>query len=341
MAQRLEITSGSILCGSPVIVSVTADSPGSRATFHRTKLVVKAGIESNYDYEDYLLSWPANDGEVIDFDISSALRSELKEYVYSALTANTAMPYVKYTLQAYDEWMIDGIVYDKQNVRDYGGYPYSLGGAFTEVERSFANSSKSLTKFSRKPAYGEVCNLDDIYLSAAPPEQPLTMASQLTSGPVVSLFDLDTKGKKEIHGRTIYVEENPNRMLFQFINGLGVIESASCISLESLKYNLSKERNILSRYRKFKTSATRRMTRFSATQEYELSTGPVNREWADWWVNEFLCTPESWVMINGRWFSCTIDADEETEVYDRTKEAMTEITFIMRPDYSGGFYNLM
>lgn len=341
MAQRIQITSGSPLCGSPIIVAVTADSPGSRATFHRLKLVVKAALQTNPDYEDYVLSWPASDGEVIDFDISSALRSELKEHSYSALTAEAAMPYIKYTLQAYDEWMIDGIVYEKQNVRDYGGYLFALGGAFTEVERFLSNVSKNVTKFSRKPSVGEVCNLGDIYLSPATPAEPITFASQLTSGPTVEVFNLDFKGNRTIHSRTVYVEENPNRWLFQFINGMGVIETASCLTLESMQYEFKNERNVLNSFRQFKPKATRSMSRFTSGQVYEMSTGPVNRDWADWWCNEFLCSPASWVRINGNWFPCTIEPEEEVEIYDRSEEALISISFTMRPDFSGGFRNLL
>ena len=341
MAQRIEITSGSPLCGNPIIVAVTADSPGSKATFHRLKLVVKAALQTNPDYEDYVLSWPASDGEVIEFDISSALRSELKEYEYNAVTASTAMPYIKYTLQAYDEWMIDGIVYEKQNVRDYGGYLFALGGAFTEVERYLSNVSKNITKFSRKPATGEVCNLGDIYLSTVPPAEPITFATQLENGPYVDVFDLDEKGNKTIHNRTIYIEDNPNRWLFQFINGLGVIETASCLTLEAMQYEFKSERNVLNSFRQFKPKATRSMSRYTSGQVYEMSTGPVTREWADWWCNEFLCCPASWVLINGKWFPCTIEPDEEVEIYDRTGESLISITFTMRPDFSGGFNNLL
>lgn len=341
MAQKIEITSGSPLCGSPIIVAVTADSPGSKATFHRLKLVVKAALQSNTDYEDYVLSWPATDGEVIEFDISSALRSELKEHEYSALAAQAYMPYVKYTLQAYDEWMIDGIIYEEQNVRDYGSYLFALGGAFTEVERYLSNTSKNVTKFSRKPESGEVCNLGDIYLSSAPPSSPITFASQLENGPLVEVFNLNEKGAKTIHNRKIYVEDNPNRWLFQFINGLGVIETASCLTLESLQYEFQNERNVLNSFRKFKPSATRSMSRYTSGQVYEMSTGPVNRDWADWWCNEFLCCPASWVKIGDNWFPCTIEPEDEVDIYDRTEEDLISITFTMRQDFSGGFRNLL
>lgn len=341
MAQKIEITSGSPLCGSPIIVAVTAESPGSKATFHRLMLVVKAALQTNPDYEDYVLSWPASDGEVIEFDISSALRSKLKEHEYNAVTESTTMPYVKYTLQAYDEWMIDGIIYDEQNVRNYGGYLFALGGAFTEVERYLSNTSKNVTKFSRKPESGEVCNLGDIYLSSASPSEPITFATQLESGPTVEVFNLQEKGLQTIHNRNIFVEENPDRWLFQFINGLGVIETASCLTLEAMQYEFKNERNILNSFRQFRPKIARSMSRYTSGQAYEMSTGPVNREWADWWCNEFLCCPASWVRIDGKWFPCTIEPDEEVEIYDRTEESLISIIFTMRPDFSGGFNNLI
>ena len=70
-------------------------------------------------------------------------------------------------------------------------------------------------------------------------------------------------------------------------------------------------------------------------------TTAVNREWADWWCNEFLCCPASWVCIDGRWFPCTIEPEEEVEIYDRTEESLISITFTMRLDFSGGFRNLL
>ena len=341
MAQKIEITFGSPLCGSPINVAVTAESVGSRATFHSVKLVVKAALNENLDYEDFVLGWPASDGEIINFDISSALRSKLKEHQYDALESSTDMPYIKYTLQAYDELMSDGIFIGKQGVIDYGSYLFALAGSFTEVERYLSNKSKNLTKFSRKPESGEVCNLGDIYLSSAPPSEPITFATQLQSGPTVEKFELQEKGIRTIHNRKVYVEQNPNRWLFQFINGLGVIETASCLSLESLQYEFKNERNLLSIFRQFKPKSTRSMSRYSSGQIYKMSTGPVNREWADWWCNEFLCCPASWVRIEGKWFPCTIEPEEEVDIYDRTEESLISIAFTMQPDFSGGFLNLL
>lgn len=341
MAQKIEVTSGSVLCGSPIIVSVTAESPGSDVTFHRLKLLVKVALSSSGEYEEYLMSWPASNGEIVDFDISSALRSKLKEYTYEALESNATMPFLKYTMQAWDEWMLYGILVEEQGKRDYGGYLYALAGSFTEVERSLSGSTKNLTVYSRKPKTGEICNLNDIYLSSAPPSEPISLITALSSGPTVTKTLLDAVGARTIDGRTVTVEDNPNRWLFQFVNGLGVIETASCMSLESLKYEFANERNVLNSFRKFKPSATRSMTRISSSQVYELTSGYVTPEWADWWCNEFLNSPASWVRISDKWFPCTVEPDEETQVYDRSEGSLIQISFTMRPDFSGGFHNLV
>ena len=77
MATKIEITSGSLLIGNPIMVSVTAESGLSNATFHRVKLIVKAALSPDFIEEEYPLSAPANSNEVVEFDISTSLRMSL------------------------------------------------------------------------------------------------------------------------------------------------------------------------------------------------------------------------------------------------------------------------
>ena len=51
MAQSISIDSGSVLIGSPIEVSVQAESVGNKATFHRVKLIVSAALSTDGQYE--------------------------------------------------------------------------------------------------------------------------------------------------------------------------------------------------------------------------------------------------------------------------------------------------
>ena len=151
MAQSISIDSGSVLIGSPIEVSVVAESVGSKATFHRVKLNVSAALSTDGQFEDFELSAPVTDGETAIFDISDALRTVAGKFTYSPITAETTYPYLAYTLKAWDEDKIDGILHEKVAERNYGSTMYAIMGAFTDAERYLSNGTKSVTSFSRKP----------------------------------------------------------------------------------------------------------------------------------------------------------------------------------------------
>ena len=161
MAQSISIDSGSVIIGSPIEVSVVAESVGSKATFHRVKLIISAALSTDGQYEDFELSSPVTDGETAIFDISDALRTVAGKFTYSPITAEHTYPYLAYTLKAWDEYMIDGILHEKVAERNYGSTMYALMGAFTDAERYLSNGTKSVTSFSRKPLKGEVCSQNE------------------------------------------------------------------------------------------------------------------------------------------------------------------------------------
>ena len=87
MAQSISIDSGSALIGSPIEVSVVAESVGSKATFHRVKLIVSAALSTDGQYEDFELSSPVTDGETAIFDISDALRTVAGKFTYYPISS--------------------------------------------------------------------------------------------------------------------------------------------------------------------------------------------------------------------------------------------------------------
>ena len=190
MAQSISIDSGSVLIGSPIEVSVQAESVGSKATFHRVKLIVSAALSTDGQYEDFELSSPVTDGETVTFDISDTLRTVAGKFTYSPITAETTYPYLAYTLKAWDEYMIDGILSEKVAERVYGSTMYALMGAFTDAERYLSSGTKQVTAFTRKPSKGEVCSQNESVVYPTSPSSPIFISSSISNGPTVNVLSL-------------------------------------------------------------------------------------------------------------------------------------------------------
>lgn len=341
MAQSIALTSGSPLIGSPIIVSVTADSVSSSATFHQVKLKVVAALSTDSVYTESILASPCKNGEVVTFDISSALRAAAAKYEHLRVSADTTYPYIKYVLSAWDDYMIEGYMYEKQNLVEYnsGATLYALFGAATDAERYYSGASMSVASFSRKPLTGEVCALGDLYVAPQSPSAPITLTSTITTGASIQVATLTTEGLQTVGGRTVYVDGNAqNRIQFQFVNGFGCVESASAETLPTVSNNGDSAIENISAPASFNRFARLSISKQSRQTAIKCSTGPVNQEWANWWINEFMGGDpfrngghgQCWVMRSGKWWPCIIIPDDDMKVVDGTKGDLISLEFEVR-----------
>lgn len=341
MAQSIYLTSGSPLIGSPISVSVRADSVSSSATFHQVKLKVVATLSNGATTTESILASPCKNGEVVTFDISSVLRVVSATYEHLRLSSDITYPYIQYSLSAWDDYMIEGTIYENKNLINYnsGDTLYALFGAATDAERYYPNIPVSVTAFSRKPSTGEVCALGDLYVAPQDPSEPITITSTITAGASVKVATLSTAGSQTVAGRTIYVDGNAqNRIHFQFVNGLGCVESASAETLPTVSNvgELSVENvNITVNYSRFSRLSASKQARQTVIK---CSTGPINQEWANWWINEFMGGDpfrngghnQCWVMYAGKWWPCVIIPEDDMKVVDGTKGDLICLEFEVR-----------
>ena len=326
------------MIGSPIEVSVQAESVGSKATFHRVKLIVSAALSTDGQYEDFELSAPVTDGETAIFDISDALRTVSGKFTYSPITAEYTYPYLAYTLKAWDEYMIDGILHEKVAERNYGSTMYALMGAFTDAERYLSNGTKSVTSFSRKPLKGEVCSQNESVVYPSAPLSDIFIHSEISSGPRVNIMSLsDKSGVVSVGERQVYVDTNAtNRVQFQFVNGLGIVESISAESLEALETSGTSEITAITAPASFKNVNRISANKGGRRPKYKLSTGAITQEWAEWWHNEFFDQSDKfrrtlaqscWIKLDGHWWPCAAILEDDTTIYDRTQNGMVRIDF--------------
>lgn len=341
MATKIEITSGSLLIGNPIMVSVTAESGLSNATFHRVKLIVNAALSTDGTEKEYPLSAVAGNGEIVEFDISTVLRSAASKYEYEYATSARSYPYLAYTLKAYDEYMLNGIL-QKTGEMNYnsGTESYALMGAFTARERYFTSgATRDVTAYTRKPLTGEICAPGELLVYPSANITPLKITDTLTSGPLVNVATLTGSGAQTYEGRTIYVDPNAkNRMLFQFVNGYGVVETISAETLEEVGSSGETEVDEVtarSSFGKPHGSVARRDERKAV---YKCSSGYINKEWAEWWATEFLGGDKwrkggrckCWVLLYGNWVPCTVVPDDDITLYDRSKPGLIHVDFEVR-----------
>lgn len=338
MASNLQLISGSPLIGSPIVYQVTAGSPVGDVTFQRVKLYVSAGLSTDGVMRRYPLSQPAQKGETVQIDISSALQAVADKYEYTA-EPPTYYPYILFSLEACDEYMQNG-----QNSGDVGIVTNpggrALMGSFSDLERLRAQQSgRNTTKFSRKPsgAAVEIVTVGETYLRAEPMSVGI---ATIQNGPRMGQFTIAGEGLHTLSVgsdsiKVYAVPDSPDRYWLRFVNGLGVVESVSVASLVSEEVNYKVSEYVVARQELFNQVSRGAVVKQNDQERLKLSSGPIDRLWQQWYLHELLPTPQAWIWIDGLWIPCHIVPEETVSGISRTDGKLLEVQFTVRLDISG------
>lgn len=347
MAKNLVFSSGSPLIGSPIIYTVqAADLSGrlpesSNIAFHRLRVKVKAGLRGG-DYKEIEMSSMVDNGEVLSVDISSALRAVADEYEYTA-EPPAAYPYIQFSLSAWDEYMQNGKLEDNVGlVTNDGGR--ALMGGYSDLDRLVAGNIKQTKVFTRKPSsMPEIVVEGETYIRPANMEVTI---GNITSGPSSLSYPIvidaeHPAGVREIvEGVSVYVMEKyrADRYQFRFINSFGCMESIGVYSNATEKMNLTKEEYVLSRRETFNKFSRGYVTKVNDYETFELSSGPLDRMWQQWFLHEFLMARWVWILIEGRWLPCHILPADTITGADRVSRSIYQVRFSVRLDINGSPY---
>lgn len=342
MAQKIELTSGTVFAGNPVTFIVTPQTLSFTPSFHRVVMEVTCGI-SGGSYDTIKLTAPVTtEGTTVQFDIASALRVPLDDYDYTPEA--TQYPYISWQLTAYDEYMDanqqsqtkQGMLYFPSQ----DGHYRSLAGGFSDFERLTSGVSRGVQHLTRKPislpqiiAVGETY----AYTPSYAVEQILGASAELVA-PTSVVETVEIKGSQTIGGIPVYAlsqDEAHNRQQFRFINSFGVLESVSVphnyskiFASESTGYAVSVQET-------FNTFSRAAVKKVNNREEWLFITDPLNEEWAQWYLHEFLMSENVWMLANGAWLPCTLSIDDELTIVDRTKTDMISVSFTASPDVNG------
>lgn len=369
MAIQILQQPGSVSFASdPIISKAKTTLTGKMYLRIKMKCNVKAfrsGEEVAYS-EDY--SYEVAEDGTATFNVSSTVATaiarcmkqdvegtDVEQTVYSA----------KFTL-TYKEAFVDGMAEIEEGELTSEEYTAITGG-LTEFERMTAASADTADIIgegrilSRKPEGEAVPKGVDLYMPAVISTGD-TIAYSIKQGEKKDNFSLFTGGTlipasikiptgsldygsfaagiAAEEGKTKYaVPLAPDMRNFLFLNGFGLIESVTAVTKESLSYETQSEQYAIPKEIGFRAHTQIASYAQQPFVSLEMSSGYVNREWAEWWINEFCTAKRAWMMIREGFFPVAIIPDETVDLYDRSKPDLLAVNFTVRYSFAGGTYN--
>ena len=372
MAQAIVFHSGSPLIGSPLTYQVTPSAHQSQYTFHRVTLRVTAGLDGDADYTTLDFSTPVTSALPVLFDVSSALRAVAEKYQFTA-TPPQRYPYIKFRVEAWDEWMVDGNISTNQGVVYWPGtpvgqqqfYAYAFMGAWTDLERMKASVDQQDVEYldtsvmSRKPSSSpEVVFLDTAFIYPAQFNRsildtdhmsddvsPVFVSGAPSDGPKSISYTPQAEGADTVGGHSLYVVPQPtDAYLLRFINGMGCMESLHVESLVKREVPIQTDKHTVARQETLKKFSRSVVRKSNDRETWSLTSGALDREWASWYIHEFLMSEQVWIGLTSNlspltsellWIPCHVVPEETTVLEDLTKVQPYEVQFKLEMDING------
>lgn len=354
MAKNIKLSSGSIFCGNPITISlepmtvVSKDTEGNTIypSFHRIIVEVNCGLNNKGEgtLETIKMSQPVEeekDGTTIIIDISSALRTLRDSYEYSPQV--TTYPFVAYNVKAYDEYMLNGELKTEMGVLFYPAekqYLRALFGGFSDLIRlSSSAGTHAVRELSTKPTTPHLAAVGDTfaYTPAYTVDQDLLGSGSLVP-PTSQEVQLDKAGLQTIGGQQLYVlpkREVTRRTVFRFINSRGVLESISVPQAYSKKLSVTTNNYTVSRQETFNSFSRAATSKKNDQESWLFVSDPLNEQWLDWYLHEFLMSEHIWIYCNGVYIPCIITNEDEVTMLDKTGTNVLSVSFTVKLDING------
>lgn len=270
------------------------------------------------------------DSVPVPFDISSSARAELRnDYLRAPGTARTSSRSAN--VYAVASWLLSGVHYEAPvNLKMEDGSTYSrnvnievrAGGlpASLRWEGYTSNTYNSL-----KPIADEVCNMGDTYY-----HNGSSVVLNTSNFPTLA-----TSPNITIDGRSIYVENDPDRRMMVFLNSFCEFETFSLKELESLSYGISTEKRSLVSSPSFVPGPNAIAIHSDPVASFKMSSGWLTREWLEWVLTEFCKSSRHWLMQGGRLLPVLVTPEQSTLIYDKSDPSLVSIDFTVESALSG------
>ena len=319
MASVLGIIDGGHYVKNPVLVGVTSEALTGNVSFHKVMVEVRAALSTDSEYTTRVCSAVVPDSSracPLVVDISSALRAVADSIEYEPTTLD--IPCVQYSLKAWDEYMKDGEIHDVSEVSGVGGVAYM--GGYTDRERILG----SYGGFSTKPDTPEVVGVGE---SVVVPNGFTTSAS----------YDVTASGANTL-GRSVYaVPSDKDRYELRFVNSRGLIESVSMKCMVQGVQKMEQKENVRAMQETMRKFSRMSIRKTSNTPSLKMNSGPLDKAWLRWFVEEFLVTQDAWIKIDGAWLHCNVTSEDSISTVNRMKREILSLDFEIKLDFNGAF----
>jgi hypothetical protein len=340
---------------SPVVIDISGlywgDPVTSPFTVVRLEVVYQDSVIGNFRAD--------TGGQTsISFDIQSALRAIWSLYPFegelaaaqTVVSTGVSQSYSRqmrsYKLRVYTEYLdSEDKVYtvtqyeDAQGNKDIPG-GQCLIGAMTEWERSLITSEGD-----RDVSHFEHTNVRNGDASTKPHGSPERVGStsitswvDMQQGFTKSIFypytatpqpdDVPSSQSGWTGHAPIVLRDSIPYTDFLFKNRRGAVETCSALMEEGMNIEMETEKYTLTERPKFNPTRTLMAIASGGRRSWTMSSGIQTREWAEWWVMEFLMAEKWWMLYNGAYTPVIVEPSRKSlGIYDRSKQAAPSIEF--------------
>lgn len=280
----------------------------------------------------------------ISFDISPALRAIWSDYpfddevaVVQSMNASIVRQFREYSLIVYTEYIDQDGTFTVSNSGIIAGGRCMLGG-LTEWERSLIRN-----KGDADASYWELSNLRNGDASTKPTstpervgmESPTSWVDVQNSGTMSVFFpftSLQEEDKASAHPPIVLRDMQPY-VDFLFVNRRGALETCSALMLESMDINVDVEQYARVERPSFQPSRSLMAFSKGGRRSWAMSSGAQTREWAEWWVLEFLMSRRWWMRYpirkaTGVFVPVIVEpSKKDVSIYNRSKQQMPSVDF--------------
>lgn len=311
---------------NPMVIEVSDYSFPQGSSFRQIVVEVEATM-SGANSQKHSFSIPIdNSQDKVAIDIASSARSVTRQYKYNPPKIKDG-EYVEYNfatikVTSYIQYMADdGSIMKKQGVSVSNIYVYF--GGLSEHERwcnpdVYPNPYNSALDFDTKPKTNEA------YIPVFSTESSFSSRGEGLNYVVQTTFMKSTTPSSGV--RTIL-----------FVNSRGVYETVGVRTRESKEYELSSETHRGSSTPSYKPNTEFSVQKVLGPATWHMSSGYVDRIWAEWFVTEFLVARHYWLLDeDGKCLPVVISpAEDAITVYDRNDPTLRDIQFTMRASING------
>lgn len=333
---------GSYFSDSPVIIRVSGlDWPKinpSPFTIVQVNVVYGGKVVGNFHAD--------TGGQTeITFDISTALQAIWADYTYAAeLSAgdsrgSTTRGFRSYSMEMFTEYIADDGVFATSPTATFPGGKCMIGG-LTEWERSLVGNADASAHEFTNLRYGDAStkpHQSDSPLERVGSLSPTSWVDLGASGTTSHYYSAGTTMSKDSNTdhAPLVLRDSVPYVDFLFINRRGAVETCSGHTLESMGINVKITQYGRTERPSFNPVRSLMAIGQDGRRSWQMSSGYVTREWAEWWALEFLGGKrKQWWMrypigdANGTYVPVIVEpAKQNISIYDRTKQNMPHVDF--------------